>query len=214
MRIQFRFNQPVSIQVPGTGAWHPAAALNYTEDSEFVIAIPASVAAANIKPGSDVRVELALPDGLRRFTVRVRDVGTTPPSLTLSWPEQGERIQRRDAVRVPVTMPVEVSVFQEDGSLAPPLEGHTSDVSAGGVRLNLPVKLPPGSRIEMVLDAPGFGKLECTGRVLRGGDLDAVKGHNHYWVAVVFSGLDLTVVRDINRMVLDIQRTLMKRGVL
>jgi c-di-GMP-binding flagellar brake protein YcgR len=214
MRIQFRFNQPVSIRVPGTGAWHPAAALNYTEDSEFTIAIPASVADAGLKPGAEVAVELALSDGLRRFTVRVRAVGTTPPSLTLSWPEAGERIQRRDAVRVPVTMPVEVSVVQEDGSLAPPMEGHTSDVSAGGARINLPVKLQPGSRIEMVLDAPGFGKLECTGRVLRGGDLNNLKGHNHYWVAVVFSDLDLTVVRDINRMILDVQRTLMKRGVL
>jgi hypothetical protein len=82
------------------------------------------------------------------------------------------------------------------------------------VRINLPVKLQPGKRIEMVLDVPDFGKLECTGRVLRGGDLNAAKAHNHYWVAVVFSDLELTVVRDINRMVLDIQRTLMKRGVL
>jgi c-di-GMP-binding flagellar brake protein YcgR len=214
MPIQFRFNQPVSIRVPGTGAWHPATTLNYREESEFTIAVPASVAAEGLKPGAEVAVELALPDGLRRFTVRVRGVGDSPPSLTLSWPQGGERIQRRDAVRVPVTMPVAVRVVQEDGSLEPPMDGHTSDVSAGGVRINLPVKLAPGSRIEMTIDAPGFGTLECAGRVLRGGDLNNLKGHNHYWVAVVFSDLELTVVRDINRMILDIQRTLMKRGVL
>jgi c-di-GMP-binding flagellar brake protein YcgR len=214
MRIELRINQPVSIQLPGTGSWHPAAVLDYTEDSEFVIASSASVAEAGLKPGATVKVELASPDGLRHFTVRVRDVGTSPPKLTLSWPEKGERIQRRDAVRVQVTMPVRVRVFEEDDSLAPPIDGHTSDVSAGGVRINLPVKLQPGKRIEMVLDAPGFGKLECTGRVLRGGDLNAAKALNHYWVAVVFSDLELTVVRDINRMVLDLQRTLMKRGVL
>src|SRR5690554_6685125 len=102
MPIQFRFNQPVSIREPGTGAWYPATALNYTEESEFTIAVPDSVAAEGLKPGAEVAVELALPDGLRRFTVRVRGVGSSPPSLTLSWPQGGERIQRRDAVRVTV----------------------------------------------------------------------------------------------------------------
>lgn len=216
MRIQLRFNQPISIRLPrADGAWHSGVVLNHTEDREMVIGMPATLAEAEPpEPGTEVDVELALPDGLRRFTVHVRGVGDAPPSLKLSWPQEGERIQRRDAVRVPVQMRADVRVVQRDGSLGPTLLGQTSDVSAGGVRINLPEPLEAESRIEIALQAPGIGTMECAGRVLRGGELQAVTGANRHWVAVIFSDLPPAVLRDINRMVLDVQRTLMRRSAL
>ena len=216
MRIQLRFNQPVSIQVPGRdGAWHPCVILNHVEERELVIAMPATLAGTEpLAPHSDLILEIALPDGLRRYKVEVMEVGENPPSLKLSWPEEGERIQRRDAVRVPLEVPVEVRIVLRGGALANPVVGKASDISSGGMRLNLPEILEPDSAVRVTFQAPDIGKMECPGRVLRGGELKDAIAPNNYWVAVIFANLPADVLRDINRLVVDIQRNIMRRSLI
>ncbi len=216
MRIQLRFNQPLSIQLPGgDGVWHASVVLNHIEDRELVIAMPASLQDQEPPAAtSELAVEIALPDGLRRFSVRVMRVIETPPSLALSWPEEGERIQRREAVRVPIEMPAEVRPVLRGGALGDPVKGNTSDISAGGMRLNLPRLLEAESLVRVTVQAPEIGKLECTARVLRGGELKEARPPNLYWVAVIFSNLPGDVLRDINRLVVDVQRSQMRRSVL
>lgn len=217
MRIQLRFNQPVSIQLPGgNGAWHSSVVLNHDEDRELVIAMPASLQEEEEPPAptTELAVEIGLPDGLRRFRVRVMRVIETPPSLALSWPEEGERIQRREAVRVPIELPAEVRPVLRGGALGDPVKGQTSDISAGGMRLNLPQLLEPESLVQVTVQTPEIGKLVCTARVLRGGELKEALPPNLYWVAIIFANLPGDVLRDINRLVVDVQRSLMRRNVL
>jgi c-di-GMP-binding flagellar brake protein YcgR len=216
MRIQLRFNQPVSIQLPGgNGDWHSSVVLNHIEDTELVIAMPASLEGEEPPAAtSELAVEIALPDGLRRFSVRVLRVIDAPPSLALSWPEEGERIQRREAVRVPIELPAEVRPVLRGGAFGDPVKGKTSDISAGGMRLNLPQLLEADSLVRVTVQAPDIGKLECTARVLRGGELKEALPPNLYWVAIIFANLPGDVLRDINRLVVDVQRSLMRRNVL
>jgi hypothetical protein len=50
--------------------------------------------------------------------------------------------------------------------------------------------------------------------VLRGGELKEALPPNLYWVAIIFANLPGDVLRDINRLVVDVQRALMRRNVL
>ena len=215
MRIPLHFNQSLSMRVPGTSAWIPSTVLSHVEDRELVVRMPQSLPpGASLQVGMDVAVELALPDGLRRFSVPIKGIGATPPALRLAWPEEGERIQRREAVRVSVDIPVTVQVVGDGDSLGPVIAGMTSYISAGGVRLKLPVYLSANTIIRVVIDAPDSEELECTGRVLRQGELTRMTGPNRFWVAVVFAEIAPAVLREINKMVLDIQRTQIRRGAL
>lgn len=206
--------QAVSIQLPsGEGGWHATTLLDYTEDRELVVGRPGDLdPEAPVEPGTPVTVELPLQDGLRRFTVQVRGVLEAPPSLRLSWPEDGERIQRRDNVRVPVQLRTEVRVVQPGGGVGPVLVGQTSDLSVGGVRVDLVDPLEPDSEIELTLHVPSVGKQECRARVLRTGELARPAGRNRHWVAVSFTFVAPAVQREITKLVFDIQRDLLRRG--
>lgn len=216
MRIQLRFNQPISLQLPGgEGGWHTSVVLNHTENRELVVALPAALAEGSpLEAHSPVAVELALPDGLRRFTVQVMSVGDTPPSLRLSWPDEGERIQRREAVRVPTEMPARVQQVLAGGALAEAVVGVTSDISAGGMRLNLPHLLEPDIPVLITVQAPGIGPLACPARVLRGGELTSSTGANRYWVATIFADPPAEMLREINKLVLEVQRAMMRRSLI
>src|SRR5688500_10179252 len=113
MRINFYPMQAIAVQPPWAGEdiWYPSLVLDYEEGKVLSIGAPLSQRQeVLIPPGTRIRLQLALPDGLRRFTAVVRQRHSpagSPISLELTWPEDYQRIQRRDNVRVDATLRVE-----------------------------------------------------------------------------------------------------------
>src|SRR5690606_23429243 len=125
-----------------------------------------------IPTGTRVRLQLALRDGLRRFTAVVRERHpTSPPSLELTWPEDFQRIQRRDNVRVDVALRIQVCRILPDQSRGAPHFGITSDISAGGVRIRMGEPIELMTEVELVLAFPGGAEHRCDARVVRRGEL-------------------------------------------
>lgn len=164
--------------------------------------------------GTRIEVEISFPDGIRRFTSVVRRIelfhGGT---MRIEWPSAGERIQRRDYVRVDVTYPVHVWFKENPDQPLRQLSGNTINVSAGGLRLNLGEPLPSDLRVETEVQAGALKGTTMQGRVVRSGELERKKEQpQRYWVAVEFVAVDESLRNSMTQMVFDIQREQMKRS--
>lgn len=217
MRINFYPMQAIAVQPPWAGEdiWYPSMVLDYIDGKSLTIGTPLSRRQeVLIPPGTRVRLQLALPDGLRRFTAVVRERLTAEsPSLELTWPEDFQRIQRRDNVRVDATLRVQVNRIRDDDSRGPPMFGVTSDISAGGTRIRLAEPLEVLSNVEIVFNFPGDVEHRCDARVLRRGELTHAVTDMRHWMALEFTNINEVVRREITRLVFDLQREQIRKGV-
>lgn len=218
MRIEFRPMQPVSIQMNPEGAvWYPSVVDDFVEGEWVSVGVPMSGGGeVPVRPGATIHIQLARPDGLRRFAAAVRErrggVGSAP-TLVLDWPGEMQKIQRRDDVRVDAAYPARIRVLGAEAGKTAPLSGMTSDLSAGGAQVRMPGLVPDLSAIELTLQLPA-GERTCGARVVRGGELAHSKGELRYWLALSFTNVEPAVRREITRLVFDLQRELLRRGAL
>lgn len=83
MPLPVRPMQAVSLQIllSQEGSWYPSLVLDFTGDRELVVGVPMNRGSeVEVAPGTQVAVEIASPDGLRRYTAVVRGRGSSPPS--------------------------------------------------------------------------------------------------------------------------------------
>lgn len=118
--------------------------------------------------GSPVELTLAITgqpgkDGQYRARTVVLGVLTDQrvPFLQLAWPENWERVQHREYVRVPVSLPVRLRVMEEDdegpGDSAVEeawVEGIMRDLSGGGCQVAVPLALAPRQEVEVEFRLP------------------------------------------------------------
>lgn len=217
MRINFYPMQAIAVQPPWAGEdiWYPSVVLDYVDGKALSIGAPLSRRQeVLIPPGTRVRLQLALPDGLRRFTAVVRErPATSPPSLELTWPEDFQRIQRRDNVRVDATLRVQVCRIANDDSRGPPLFGVTSDLSAGGTRIRMAEPIEILTNLEITFNFPGDVEQTCDARVVRRGELTQAVTELRHWMALEFTDITEAVRREVTRLVFDLQREQIRKGV-
>lgn len=217
MRINFYPMQAIAVQPPWAGeeVWYPSLVMDYTDGKMLSIGAPLSRGQeVLIPPGTRVRLQLALPDGLRRFTAVVVERHTQPHIvLELTWPEDFQRIQRRDNVRVDATLRVQLNRIRDDDSRSPPLFGLSSDISAGGVRIRLAEPLEILSDVELTFTFPDETEHRCDARVLRRGELTQAVTELRYWMAMEFTNISEVVRREITRLVFELQREAIRKGV-
>lgn len=218
MRIQFRPMQPISIRVnPDGEVWYPSVVDDFAEGEWVSVGVPMSGGGeVPVRPGATIHIQLARPDGLRRFTAAVRERrggAGSAPTLVLDWPREMEKIQRRDDVRVDAAYPARIRVLGVEAGKLEPLSGMTSDLSAGGTQVRMPALVPNLAPIELTLQLP-TGERTCGARVVRGGELTQAKGELRYWLALAFTDVEPAVRREITRLVFDLQRELLRRGAL
>lgn len=213
-----RYMMPIWLQ-PQTNQgrdWYPSLVLDFREGEEVVVGVPQDRGyEIPVEAGSQVAVQTALSDGIRRFTAEVlrrRDVPS--PCLYLSWPERIEHIQRREHPRVEVMVPVRVRIPEQPGERPRSLDGYTADVSAGGARINLPEGLPPGRSVEVQLRIPDVEPLTCEARVVHAGQSESSRDPKRFWVAVQFAGVGADVRKVLRKFVADVQREQIRRGLL
>lgn len=165
-------------------------------------------AAALFPRGTLVEVELSFPDGLRRFGSFVRGLDLRyGGALRIAWPTAGERIQRRDWVRVEAAYRATVRFMEGVPGTHRDLVGATMDISAGGVRLQLPEAIPDDARVEVSIEAGYLTAQTLQGRVVRSRAIERLsRSSTDFWVAVEFLGVDEALRNRITKLVFDIQR--------
>jgi c-di-GMP-binding flagellar brake protein YcgR len=217
MQINFYPMQAIAVQPPWAGedVWYPSVVLDYDQGKTLSIGAPLSRSQeVLIPPGTRVRLQLALPDGLRRFSAMVVQRNPGPPvAVELTWPEDYQRIQRRENVRVDVTLRVQVCRILENDARGAPLFGITSDISAGGTRIRLAEPLEVLSDIELLFTFPDEVEHRCDARVLRRGELTQAVTELRHWMALEFTNISEVVRREITRLVFDVQREQLRKGV-
>lgn len=211
-----RHMQPVSLRV-GEGeaaGWYPSLVLDFEEGKEILVGVPTLRGyEVRVPAGSTVDVQSTHTDGLRVFTATVvRRESAPSPALRLEWPKSVRRVQRREAVRVEVLLPVELRTAAP-GEEPRTLAGTTTDVSEGGMRVILPEPVGPGTELEVRLTLTGGAAAECTGRVLRSGENPNAAADKRYWIAVMFTGVSPAARRELARFVFDVQREQLRKGV-
>ena len=202
--------QALSLRIAGDGAeeWYASLVLDFVEGEELLIGVPMSRGReVAIRSGTPVILELALPGGLRRMTTRVRGRSLGgPPSISLDWPEDQERVQRRNDVRVDAMFPVEVRRILPAGVRAEPLRGLVADISAGGAQILLSSPLQVGETVELTMRLPGVGERQCSARVIREG-LGIIRTASHpRWAGVMFTDLGPSLRREVTKLAFDIER--------
>lgn len=212
-----RLMQPVSLRIgEGDGAgWYPSLVLDFEEGREILVGAPTLRGQeVRVEPGTEVDVQATHPDGLRVFAARVVRRESEPgPALRLTWPEGVRRVQRREAVRVDVAVPVEVRAARS-GDPPRTLAGTTVDLSERGMRVALPEAVEPGTELEVRLHLPGGAlPLECAGRALRGGEDRDAAAERRFWTAVELTSVPPTARRELTRFVFEVQREQLRRGV-
>lgn len=167
--------------------------------------------------GTKVEVEVTLPDGIRRFSSVIR--GSEPTyggSMRIDWPAEGTRIQRRDYVRVDVSLPATVTyapIVEGEKLGETRIRGTTIDMSAGGARLRLAEQIPDNTPIELNVEMPPLDAQSLQARVVRSEKLERKGGAmQYYWVAIQFTAIDEALRKTLTQLVFDIQREQLKRS--
>ena len=208
--------QPVSLRIgEGEGAgWYPSLVLDFEEGREIRVGAPTLRGhEVRVEPGTAVDVQSTHPDGVHVFAATVLGGAVEPaPALRISWPESVQRVQRREAVRVEVRVPVEVRAAVP-GAPARELAGATLDLSERGMRAVLPEPLEAGTELEARLHLPGGGEpLECAGRAVRCGESGDAAPEGRFWTAVEFTSAPAAARRELTRFVFGVQREQLRGG--
>jgi c-di-GMP-binding flagellar brake protein YcgR len=206
-------NQTFSVQVTGSNQVASSRILSCSDGKVLWISVPTrDDADVTLEPGTAVALEFPSADAILCYTATVVERREDPPSLRLSWPEGEKRIQRREAVRVPVEFLVWVAVVRPNGTTAPSIKARCVDLSAGGLRLVTPELIPYPCDVELTLNLPGGGKHVVDGVVVRSGELQNPPPGHPYWSGVQFIKVSAPLRRDIAKMVMDVQRELLRRS--
>jgi len=187
--------------------------VDFTEGKEIIVDVPYREGDEVLVPiGTVLEVEVTQADAIRRFPSRVLGrLPMRPPCLQLEWPDEIERIQRRNDVRVAAALKVEMEFHPQEGGRST-LRGETSDISAGGLRIVTPEAVPEGISVLVRLFLPSNEMLLCRGEVLRGGEIQLHNNKTARWAALRFTEVSERDRRELTKLVFDIQRELLRRG--
>ncbi len=107
-------------------------------------------------------VEYTTPLGVYRLSGEIAGVGDDPEVVRLRRDGHDDVVQRRDYVRVDAVVPLQVTL---PGGAA---KTTTLNVSGGGLLMQDPVGLEPGTRVDLNLElAHGSAPVRATARVIR-----------------------------------------------
>lgn len=210
--------QPITVELDTEdhrGFAYPSAILEVVEGEAVIIgAITHNGVEPYLEPGTAVNFKTADVDGLRTFSTRLlRRAAGSSPALVLAWPDAMERVNRRQHVRVPAQVAVDVSYHRGEPGETVVLQGSTLDLSEGGLRVVVPAPIPTGTELSLRLQLPGEQAHVCGGRIVRSGSSSLPGGTERHWVGVEFTNLSTEARRDLRQYIWDIQREHLRRGI-
>lgn len=158
-------------------------------------------------------VTLTMPDAIYTMRCAVVVVNEAGLTLALPSPEEVQRVQRRQFVRVQTSLPcaVEPELPEPEGEFGPPLQAELQDISGGGCSALVPVELKRGDLLRMTMDLPEEGEVVLFGRVMRCSTLHTRKGVR-YSVGLDFGKMDESLRSKLIRYVFALQREIARKN--
>lgn len=160
-------NQLVEIEVSSHGRVFRSR-VEEVSAKGICLAVPmASGALVPLHIGEEIKVNYVYKKEVHSFVTRVKGRRLYPiPVLIVDHPREVVRIQRRNWVRLEVSLPVHFQLLQgHPGTVG---EGSTIDISGGGVSLRTRVDwLKVNDTIRLWIQIPEREPFLCTGRVVR-----------------------------------------------
>ncbi len=154
--------QHVVLRLPDGDTELPAQVDDASEESVTLLlsALPSEVV-AQLRHSPAV-VEYTTPLGVYRLSGEIAGTGDDPEVVRLRRDGHDDVVQRRDFVRVDAVVPLQVNL---PGAAA---KTTTLNVSGGGLLVQDPVGLEPGTRVDLNLElAHGSAPVRATARVIR-----------------------------------------------
>ncbi|CDM25873.1 flagellar brake protein [Castellaniella defragrans] len=139
------------------------------------------------------------------------------PALSMAWPTQLRRVQRREFFRVDVPASSPAHCLIEDASLpSGKARFRIADISAGGLQLvdrdNLLTQTPVGTIFdECTLELPAAGELDVALRVLRSTHLMQDNGKPQHQVACRYFNLPDNRQVAIQQYIVSLERAVLAR---
>jgi c-di-GMP-binding flagellar brake protein YcgR len=168
---------------------------------------------SGLAEGRPVRISAEWPHGIETYSSRViRHEAGPEPVLVLEWPTEVQRLNRRDAVRVHLRIPVDLTFSTAAEPAVQVVAGLTADVSETGMRLVVPRPIPAGTVLSVRLHLGELARQLCGGEVVRCDSPRVPGGAAVHWVAVRFENMSTSLRGRLRRCLWDVQRDLCRRG--
>lgn len=149
-KLELSINQKLFISRDG-GDWY-VTSVQQLDKNEFSVAMPYHMSQPLIlQRGDKVTVKFAGENAAYQFKTQVTGRSRDQvPLYVLALPEQCNRIQQRNFVRLPLLIPVKYAVVPEKDKEPQFQEGIIIDLSGGGMKLALKDPYRPG--VILILD--------------------------------------------------------------
>ena len=189
-----------------------------TED-ELIVAMPMSIKRVPIIPRTGEKLyALAVGRQCRyRFftTFHKKDrMAARFPVWHISWPEQVERHQNREFVRVKVNLLVGVRLIDADGTIKPPESARIVDLSGNGICFAWDHEVKPGTKVALSLEnIPGVDPVEQISLVARCTPISREDGTTVYHIGASFQHLSRAVSNKLVHYLFDVQRKTIAKGI-
>ena len=135
------------------------------------------------------------------------------PVWYISRPEEVEKAQNREFVRVKATLPVVVRPVNDEGALEEMVLTSSVDLSGGGMCIAFKRPLPVDSKVAIELDdIPNIGLLQLMCRVARCVEIDG-NGEKVDHIGTEFLSIDRNVQNRLIKYIFDLQRRGLAKGI-
>ncbi|WP_110953253.1 flagellar brake protein [Anaerosinus massiliensis] len=160
--------------------------------------------------GSDVCVRFVKNQTSYRFTsVYIDKKAGAVPVWIIKMPEDIEKVQLREFVRVDALLPLKVQLEDEKHNLLPPISCYIKDVSGGGVQLVMKQIVQPGQKIYIDAQFPEVGNLQTYCEVVRA--IEVNKSDKIFWIGTKFVDLSEAIRTKLIRFIFKRQRELLQK---
>jgi len=127
-------------------------------------------------------------------------------------PDEVQKLQYRDFVRLKTTLPLTARPVNENGVKEDPCNANTIDISGGGLSFSLPRPLVVGTKVSIEIDnVPGIGLFDVMTTVVRSDEVE-VKGTKVYHIGVRYINLNPNTQNKLVNFIFELQRQLLAKG--
>lgn len=214
MKVPIQSGQSLQLLVPvGHRTVQCAAVVTEVGNKTFDTGLPQRHGVKIPVEVDHLTATLTMPDAI--YTLRCRVVVINKEGMTLAFPppEEIQRVQRRQFVRVPTLLPcaIEAELKEGEGDFGPPIQGEMQDISGGGCSVMLPVEFGRGTLMRLTTDLPGEGEVILFGRVMRASTQHTRKGVR-YSVGLDFGKMEGSLRSRLIRYVFALQREIARKN--
>lgn len=158
-------------------------------------------------------VHLRTADGVYKFdSVFLSKAAHPIPVLNIQMPQEMEKHQQREFVRVNVMLPLKVRLEDEQQNLLAPYHTKTLDISGGGIRFVMHCALREGSRVHIETnEIEGLGVLRLYCQVIR--SVQSSGDNKIYWIGTKFLDLPKNIQRNLIRFIFKKQREFLAKRI-